>query len=227
MKYLAYLRVSDRHQVAGGGYDRQRDTIQRWLRCQPDDSLVVSNEIVDSHTGTDFDRPGLGNLLEIAEAGDVVLVERSDRLARDNLVAELILQEFRKLGVKVIDCEADIDLCHDDDPSKVLIRQMLQAIAQFEKSSIVAKLRKARDRKRARDGRCEGGKPFGHYPGEGYALDHILEGARHGLTASQIAQDMNAKIALGHVQLRPRKGARWNRGTVHKIIKANDLSIQG
>ena len=35
---------------------------------------------------------------------------------------------------------------------------MLGAIAQFEKASTVAKLKAARDRKRARDGKCEGRK---------------------------------------------------------------------
>jgi hypothetical protein len=33
---------------------------------------------------------------------------------------------------------------------------VLGAIAQFEKASLVAKLKAARDRKRARDGKCEG-----------------------------------------------------------------------
>jgi DNA invertase Pin-like site-specific DNA recombinase len=36
------------------------------------------------------------------------------------------------------------------------VRQVLGAIAQFEKASTVAKLKAARDRKRARDGKCEG-----------------------------------------------------------------------
>jgi DNA invertase Pin-like site-specific DNA recombinase len=36
------------------------------------------------------------------------------------------------------------------------VRQVLGAIAQFEKASLVAKLRAARERKRARDGKCEG-----------------------------------------------------------------------
>jgi DNA invertase Pin-like site-specific DNA recombinase len=38
------------------------------------------------------------------------------------------------------------------------VRQVLGAIAQFEKASTVAKLKAARDRKRARDGKCEGRK---------------------------------------------------------------------
>lgn len=51
--------------------------------------------------------------------------------------------------------------CGDDDPTRTLIRQVLGAIAQFEKSVIVLKLRAARERVRKSKGRCEGRKPFG------------------------------------------------------------------
>jgi hypothetical protein len=40
------------------------------------------------------------------------------------------------------------------------VRQVLGAIAQFEKASTVAKLAAARKRKRECDGRCEGRKPL-------------------------------------------------------------------
>ena len=40
------------------------------------------------------------------------------------------------------------------------MRQVLGAIAQFEKASAVAKLAAARKRKREREGRCEGRKPL-------------------------------------------------------------------
>jgi hypothetical protein len=48
-----------------------------------------------------------------------------------------------------------------------MVRQILGAISQFEKASLVAKLRHARDRKRAELGRCEGRKPV---PGDVVAL---------------------------------------------------------
>jgi hypothetical protein len=41
-----------------------------------------------------------------------------------------------------------------------VVRQVLGAIAQFEKASAVAKLAAARKRKREREGRCEGRKPL-------------------------------------------------------------------
>lgn len=43
---------------------------------------------------------------------------------------------------------------------------MMGAVAQYEKSQIVLKLRGARLRKKAKTGRCEGRKPFGYYEGE-------------------------------------------------------------
>jgi hypothetical protein len=45
-----------------------------------------------------------------------------------------------------------------DTPTAVLVRQVLGAIAQFEKASLVAKLKAARDRKRVSTGKVEGRK---------------------------------------------------------------------
>lgn len=47
------------------------------------------------------------------------------------------------------------------------------AVAQYEKSQIVLKLRGARMRNRAKEGRCEGRKPYGFYEGEAAVLKRI------------------------------------------------------
>jgi len=46
----------------------------------------------------------------------------------------------------------------EDTPTAVLVRQVLGAIAQFEKAGLVAKLAAARKRKRVATGKCEGRK---------------------------------------------------------------------
>ena len=46
----------------------------------------------------------------------------------------------------------------EDTPTAVLVRQVLGAIAQFEKAGLVAKLAAARKRKRVANGKCEGRK---------------------------------------------------------------------
>jgi DNA invertase Pin-like site-specific DNA recombinase len=64
---------------------------------------------------------------------------------------------LKKLGVTLIAANAP-DHFLEDTPTAVLIRQVLGAVAQFEKSSLVAKLKGARDRKKATTGKCEGRK---------------------------------------------------------------------
>jgi DNA invertase Pin-like site-specific DNA recombinase len=67
---------------------------------------------------------------------------------------------MKSLGVSIIPASAP-DFFTEDTPTAVLVRQVLGAIAQFEKASAVAKLAAARKRKREREGRCEGRKPLG------------------------------------------------------------------
>lgn len=244
--YISYLRVSSPGQVDGDGFLRQRETIERWGRCQAHDVEVEQEFTERGISGAAFERPALASLLvycremraqqtqQLAQAmkdplsmvaGDgsmaiqdnvTVLIERSDRLARENLTAELILREFRALDVQVVDCEAGVELTNDDNPSSVLIRQILQAVAEFEKSSLVKKLKRARDRKRAKEGRCDGAKPFGYYEDEKEALELIRVWSSNGAPASDIAMDLNAG---GY---RTRKGTAWNRGTVWRLIKRLD-----
>jgi DNA invertase Pin-like site-specific DNA recombinase len=107
----------------------------------------------------------------------LVVVERGDRLARDLIVGELILNQFRELGVRVIAADGGTELTvSEDDPTRRLIRQVLGAVAQYEKAVIVSKLKAARVRQRRATGRCEGRKPYGTRPGEAevVALIHKL-----------------------------------------------------
>jgi hypothetical protein len=55
---------------------------------------------------------------------------------------------------------AEPDLC-SSDPTRILMPQILGAVAAYDKAMIVLKLRGARERKRAQRGRCEAAKPYG------------------------------------------------------------------
>ena len=76
----------------------------------------------------------------------------------------------------MIEVESGADVtAGDGNPSSKLIRQILGAIAEFEKSVLVLKLRAARDRMRRETGQCEGQKPYGEKPGEAEVIEKILE----------------------------------------------------
>ena len=168
-KALAYLRVSGKGQINKDGFPRQREAIRKYAKAN---SLEIVGEYRDegvSGTKELEHRQGLAALLDYIESNGVkvILVERADRLARDLMVSEVILGQFRDLGVSVISADSGVDLTTgDDDPTRTLIRQVLGAVSQFEKSVIVLKLRAARERTKRKTGRCEGRKPYGYYPGE-------------------------------------------------------------
>lgn len=77
---------------------------------------------------------------------------------------ETIVGDFRKHGFELVSV-SEPDLC-SDDPCRKLVRQVFGAIAEYGRAMIVLKLHAARQRKRQREGRSEGRKPFGHRAGE-------------------------------------------------------------
>jgi len=147
-----------------------------------------------------------------------MVVERADRLARNLIVGELILNQFRELGVRVIAADSGTDLTvGDDDPTRVLIRQVLGAVSQFEKSVIVSKLRAARVRKRRETGRCEGRKPFGTRPGEADVLALMKRLRRKPKGGERLSFDAIA-ARLNATGAPTRTGARWRGATVRGIV---------
>jgi DNA invertase Pin-like site-specific DNA recombinase len=68
---------------------------------------------------------------------------------------ELGILVLIRRGVRVVTASGD-DLTETDDPFKVAMRQIAGAFAQLEKARLVAKLKAARDRKRATGVKVEG-----------------------------------------------------------------------
>lgn len=215
-KAYAYLRVSGKSQIDGDGFDRQRETIQK--RCRESGFEIVHEFVEAGISGTSDmgDRPALSELIATIQANGVrtVLVERSDRFSRDLMVGEVLLDEFRKIGVTVIEAEdgRDITANDPDNATGTMVRQILAVIAQFEKTSIVSKLRKARARKKQESGRCEGVKPFGMLPGEALAMDYMLNLRAEGTTVRVIAEMMGA------AKYSTRNGRPWHYASVSKIL---------
>src|SRR5215813_10246480 len=118
-----------------------------------------------------------------------VIVEKLDRLARDLMVQETIIADLRKHGFELVSV-AEPDLMAAD-PTRILVRQMMGAVAQYEKSQIVLKLRGARLRKRAKEGRCEGRKPFGFFEGEAEVLRRMKALRADGLGFDRVAAKLN------------------------------------
>ena len=220
-KAVSYLRVSSRGQVKKDGFPRQRRAVQEYTKAH---RLELIDEFRDegvSGAKETFERPGLTALLDriLANGVKVVLVEKADRLARDLIVGELILGEFRKAEVKVIAAESGTDLtAGDDNPTAKLIRQVLGAVAEFEKTGLVLKLRAARERRRRKEGRCEGRKPFGTLPGEQETLARMKVLYRNPRRRKRLSCGKIAAI-LNEEGRPTRTGRPWNPGTVWALMR--------
>lgn len=221
---VAYLRCSGLGQADGDTWDRQRASISKYASRKglTVDTADWFQDVGVSGTKDLGDRPGLAALLDRVETNGVrvVLVENASRLARDLLVSEVILAQLRDAGCTVIDCDSGTDLItdSDDDPTRRLIRQVLGAVAEFDRRVTVLKLRAARERVRRRAGRCEGRKPYGSRPGEAVVVERIkgLHRKPHGrdrMSYQQIADTLNAEG-------RPTRqaGKSWTKQVVHQIV---------
>lgn len=220
-KAVSYLRVSGAGQVGGDGFPRQRIAVGKYAKAN---KVEIVHEYVEggvSGTNELADREALTELYERLAANGVrcVLVENATRLARDLMVQETILDKFRRLGVEVIACDAGQDLTVlDGDPTRTMIRQILGSFAQFEKATLVAKLRGSRERKRRDNGRCEGRKPFGTREGEQAVLDRIKELSRKPRGGDRLSTQAIAD-KLNEEGLPTRTGKPWSKGTVHQILR--------
>jgi DNA invertase Pin-like site-specific DNA recombinase len=162
---------------------------------------VVLAEFYDAAvSGADpiAERPGFKAMLDRIAGNGVrcILVESPDRFARD-LTVQLTGHDFLKsLGIALIPATAP-DFFTEDTPTAVLVRQVLGAIAQFEKTSLVAKLRAARDRKRAATGKCGGRKSYAEARPEVVALAKELRGQRMSLRKISAALAARGYVTAG------------------------------
>ena len=127
------------------------------------------------------------------------------------MVQESILSDFRIKRLELISV-AEPDL-GGDDPTRVLVRQMLGAFHQYEKAMLVAKLKGARQRRKAATGRCEGRKAYGYLNGEPEVVQRIVALRRKALPLQAIADTLNRE------GVQTRMGRQWTPMQVSNVVK--------
>jgi DNA invertase Pin-like site-specific DNA recombinase len=211
-KAFAYLRVSGKGQVDGDGFTRQLEAIRRYTKAHNIRIAQAFREEGISGTKELENRPALLDLMTALHSNGVklVLVEKLDRLARDLMIQATIIGELRKNSFDLISV-AEPDLLQDD-PSRKLMRQIFGAIAEYEKTMIVLKLRGARVRTKAKTGRCEGRKPYGYFDGEDAVIGRMKELRKAGQGFDRIAAALNSE------GFKPRSGEKWCGSAVNGIL---------
>src|SRR5215207_7093861 len=160
-KAVAYIRTSS---AANVGADKDSDkrqlaAIERFARSAGFE--LVGHYYDAAVRGADpvEARPGFAAMLRQIEGNGVrtIIVETASRFARDLMVQEVGYAKLRERGIELIAADSPHSFI-DDTPTARLVRQVLGAIAEFDKAMTVAKLRGARERKRATGVKVEGRK---------------------------------------------------------------------
>ena len=217
---VGYLRVSSKGQIRGHGFQRQRDEIRAYAKKY---GYRIIDWYKEAYTGTEEDRPEFLRMIEdlLSNGCRTIIIECMDRFGRRSMVSEQLLALLIRKDIAMISAMTGQNITEDvqdeDDPWKKFIVQIQNNIAELDKRLLVRKLRKAREAKKAKTGRCEGRKPFGYYPGEDEAVKRIKQLYRkpHGekrMGFRTIARKLNEE------GIPTRSGAQWSDVLVKSIL---------
>jgi len=158
----AYYRTSSASNVGADkdSLKRQQEAVAAYATAN---GIEIVKEYYDAAvSGADpiNERPGFSDMLSYLHGNGarIILVESASRFARDLAVQITGHELLQRRGIELIPADAP-DHFTNETPTAIMVRQILGAVSQFEKASLVEKLRKARERKRLETGRCEGRKP--------------------------------------------------------------------
>jgi DNA invertase Pin-like site-specific DNA recombinase len=223
MRAIGYVRVSTDEQLQGNGMELQTEAVMRY--CETNDLRLIGVEADAGVSGSaDLDkRAGLASaLMQLEEGGaDVLVVYRLDRLARDFVLQELLVSRLRAAGTPVRSVtEPDVDT-DTDDPTKVLIRQILGALAQYERQLIRARMQAGKTIKAARGGYVGGQPRFGSQAVDSELAHDTEEQATIGLIRSLRSQGLSYRAICAELDaagIPPRRSNTWHPMVVRRIV---------
>ena len=247
---VAYLRVSSQGQALEHrhGYERQEAACRAWAK---EHRRPLTTIYRDAHTGTEADRPEWARMIldiqsarqpsqaqgadgaEVPTAAPtqpaaVIVIESLDRLARDVIVQSVLIKRCIDAGVLLFAANTGENVCDAflSDPTRKALLQMQAVFNQLEKERLVIKLRKAREAKRSKTGRCEGSKPFGHDREDAERERRVVDLLKHlrrkpiggeRMSFAAITAELNQR-ADQEPELRPRTAAKWHLNQVKRIL---------
>lgn len=174
-------------------------------------------------SGSDADRPGLRDAIAALQRGDILLVYKRDRLARDVMIAELTRRQVAAAGASIVAVSGDIG-GDDADPTVIFVRQIMDAVAELERKQIGARTRDAM-RQLQRNGRRMGRwAPYGtaldpsdptrliEDPTEMQAVHRVQELREAGLDVAAIRRVLQNELP------EVARGTKWRRNAVARIV---------
>ena len=233
MEIALYARVSTNHQQQSQTIEQQIDRLLAEVGNHPEWNLAEEHVFRDNgYTGAKLNRPGLDRLREKAAmaAFELVLITAPDRLSRTYVHQVLLIDELGALGCRV----EFLDRPMSDDPHDQLLLQIRGAVAEYERSLIVDRMRRGRQAK-LRSGTM---LPWTFAP-YGYIMDPErprdpgrlqLDPVRSAVVKQIFAwyTDLKEPVSLYGLAKRltdagiptPKGGPRWNSASIRSILRS-------
>jgi DNA invertase Pin-like site-specific DNA recombinase len=145
-----------------------------------------------------------------------------DRLAREYRIQEHLVIYLASRGIDLIAANTgeNITQAISENPMKKAIIQMQGIFAELDKSMLINRLHKARQKVKKEKGRCEGQKPYGTTPQEAEILKRVRYMRRsskyqRGMTYQAIADKLNED------GITTKRDRQWTPVLVYNILKRN------
>jgi len=216
-----YTRVSTVTQAdKGTSLDSQQQLGLKKAKELKFDHEIWNEGGKSSHHDDIQGRPKLYELFQAIKAGDVkhIWVYDQSRLSRNDQVASILRYEFNKQGVTLYTKDGKFDL---SSPSDKLLKQMLDAVAEFE-NSVRAERSRIGKLMKVKAGFWHGGPPpFGYDLIHGKLVEKkdeskwvklIFKQALKGIPVAQIKRELDSNGVLA------RRGGLWALGSIESLM---------
>jgi site-specific DNA recombinase len=224
-KCYAYLRVSSQSQLAGDGFDRQMENISKYCKINGLEIVGEFQEQGVSGIKDETDRPAFKQMIgEILRNGvSIIVVESLDRLAREYRIQEQLLIYLVSKGIDLLSANTgeNVTQAIQEDPMRKAMVQIQGIFSELDKSLLVNKLSKARERIRQEKGKCEGAKRYGENSEEEAAIVNKIRlmrrkrrGGRKGMSLQAIANRLNRE------GIPTKRGKEWTPMTVKRALES-------
>jgi len=235
-----YLRISA-EDIDLDGFDKyesnsignQRDLLDDFISRIPEfEGCEVIEALDDGRTGTNFARPGVQKLIELAQSGKVncIIVKDLSRWGRNYLeVGDFLEQKFPAWGTRFIRINDMYDSAKLNGATggiDIAFRNLIYEMYSYDLSEKVRSGKQAL----AKQGKHLGGYGFFGYkkdpddrhkliidPESASTVKRIYELAAQGMTQNEIARQLNAEGRTTAQQSKAKQGAtmRWTNGSAN------------